>query len=309
MYRSIGRLSFLPLFIALLFLFSLTTMGLSARGITEVNEPAEESMDPASGPQRIVSISPALTEMLFALGAGERVAGVTTYCNYPAETAAKEKVGGFSIKSINLEKIIALRPDLVVGQASAHEPVKDDLDKLGVTVLLLPSGGMDQVLLNIAQLGDVLDSAPKAEAVIDDIKSRAATVTSRIESIPEDKRLKVFWEIWDEPLMTAGSATFTSDVLHRAGGINIFDDLEQEWPMVSHEEVVERDPDVIMASHTHQRKLSDEIVSSRPGWDEIAAVRNGRIHLLDGDIVSRPGPRVIDAMEGIAQALYPELFD
>lgn len=305
MVRTCSR----SLFSLVLSIMLVTASALFASGVTEVDESEEVSLPESAGPRRIVSISPALTEMLFALGAADRVAGLTTYCNYPPETATKETVGGFSIKSINLEKIVSLSPDLVVGQASAHEPVKEELEALGLRVVLLPPGGMDQVLLNIARLGELLEMESAAAGIVDDINARAAVVESKVASIPEERRLKVFWEIWDEPLMTAGPSTFTADVLRRAGGVNIFSDLDQEWPAVSHEEVVRRNPDVIMASHTHQSKLTDEIVSSRPGWDGISAVRNKRIHLLNGDIVSRPGPRVIDAMEGIAQALYPELFE
>jgi iron complex transport system substrate-binding protein len=286
----------------LVMLFFTAFVSLLAAGATDKTETTVPSM-------RIVSLSPALTEMLFALGAGEQVVGVTTHCTYPPEVEQIDKIGGFSVRTISIELIVALTPTLVVGQRSAHETVAENLESISGDTVLFEAGGMDQVLENIIILGNLTNTQGRAQELVDDIRLRADRVTEKISTIPEADRVRVFWEIWDDPLMTAGPTTFTGDVIRRAGGINIFGDVEQEWPVVSHEEVVNRNPQVIMASHTHREKLSVELLSRRPGWSGTDAVRNKRVYLLDGDTVSRPGPRVIDALENIAAALYPDLFD
>ena len=257
---------------------------------------------------RIVSLSPALTEMLFAIGAADRVVGVTTFCTYPAEAEALPKIGGFSERSISLEAIVALSPTIVIGQASAHESIAASLESARIRTVLFEAGGFEQVIANVELLGGVVGRADGAASVVRDIRERAERITSTVSGIPEDRRVRVFWETWDDPLMTAGPNTFTGDVIRLAGGVNIFADVEQDWPVVSHEEVLRRNPEAILASVTHDEKLTPELLAERPGWSDIAAVREQRIHLFDGDIVSRPGPRVIDALELMAAALYPDLF-
>jgi iron complex transport system substrate-binding protein len=260
------------------------------------------------GSARIVSLSPALTEMLFAIGAGDRVVGVTSFCNYPAEASELPKIGGFSERSMSLEAIVALSPTIVIGQASAHESIAASLESARIRTVLFEAGGFDQVIANIERLGDLTARADDAASVVRDIRERTERIVSIVSSIPEAARVRVFWETWDDPLMTAGPNTFTGDVIRLAGGVNIFADVEQAWPVVSHEEVLRRNPEAILASVTHDEKLTPELLAGRPGWSDIVAVRQQRIHLFDGDIVSRPGPRVIDALELMAAALYPDHF-
>jgi iron complex transport system substrate-binding protein len=140
------------------------------------------------------------------------------------------------------------------------------------------------------------------------MKTRIAAVVDKVAGILENERLTVFWETFDEPLMTAGPSTFTGQMIELAGGANAFADLTEDYPQISAEEVIARNPAVILGSDSHGDKLTPEQVAARPGWDQIDAVQNGRIHLIDGNIVSRAGPRLADAVEAIAQALYPELF-
>lgn len=286
--------------------FLLTCAFIAAQGVQESQRPSA----PEQGTEelRIISLSPALTEIVFALGKGESLAGVTTYCNYPEEATSIETIGGFSAKTINIEYIITLNPTLVIGQASKHEEIADALKNLVDEVMLFPAGGFDQVAENIMTLGQKIGAEERAAEITHDMYARLEKVQNVIDTIAEDDKVRVFWEIWDEPLMTAGPGTFTGEIIKLSGGINIFADVEQDWPSISHEEVVVRNPQVMMASHTHREKLSIEQLSARPGWSETDAVKNGAIFLLDGDMVSRPGPRVIEAVEAAASTLYPDLF-
>jgi iron complex transport system substrate-binding protein len=261
-----------------------------------------------AAPQRIVSLSPSITEDLFAVGAGDQVVGVTTYCNYPAEAAKKEKIGGYSAKTISIEKIVALKPDLVIAESGIHNDVITALDPLGVTVLALKPVKIDEVYATLELLGRLTGHPDKAAATIADMKARIKAVSDKVATLPREKRLTVFWEIWDEPIMTAGPGTFPGQILELAGGVNLFADVTKDWPEVSAEEVIKRNPAVIMGPDTHADKLTPESIAKRPGWGSVAAAVNKRIHLINGDTSSRPSPRLALALEETAKALYPDLF-
>lgn len=259
--------------------------------------------------QRIVSLAPSNTEMLFAVGAGDNVVGVTEYCDYPEAAQTVEKIGGFSSDTISVEAIVALEPDLVIAYTSRHQPIIEALDKVNLPVLALAPETVEDVYANITLIGQLTGNEEQAAKTVADMKTRIAAVEEKVAQIPEEERLQVFWEIFDEPLMTAGPSTFTGQMIELAGGVNIFADLEEDYPQINAEEVVSRNPEVMMGSDSHGDKLTPEQVAARPGWDQIAAVQNERIHLIDGNIVSRPGPRIADAVEAMAQALYPDLFE
>ncbi len=260
-------------------------------------------------PDKIISLAPSNSEILFAVGAGDQVVGVTQYCNYPPEACqAKEVIGGFSPKSMSIEKILALEPDVVFSAGSFHMPVIEALEKAGVPVVALDPQGFEGIYDDILLVGQITDHAEEAEALVADMKARVAAVTAAVADIPAEERLKVFYEVWDEPLMTAGPDTFIGQMIELAGGVNIFGDMEEQYPQVSAEVVIERNPDVILGPDSHADALTPEKIAARPGWENIKAVQTGRIYTVNGDIVSRAGPRVVDALETIAQLLYPERF-
>ena len=259
-------------------------------------------------PRRIVSLAPSNTEILFAVGAGEYVVGVTKYCDYPAEAQDREPIGGFSAKTISVETIVSLEPDLVFAYGDRQQTVVEALEQVGIAVIVLAPGSFDDVYTNIQLAGQITGHEETAAQVVKEMKARIAAVVDKVTGIPENERLTVFWETFDEPLMTAGPSTFTGQMIDLAGGVNVFADLTEDYPQISAEEVIARSPAVILGSDSHGDKLTPEQVAARPGWAQIDAVQNGRIHLIDGNVVSRAGPRLADAVEAIAQALYPEPF-
>jgi len=260
-------------------------------------------------PQRIISLAPSNTEILFAVGAGAQVVGVTQYCNYPPEAQKREQIGGFSAQTISVEKIVALEPDLVLAAGEIHQPVVEALEKLNVTVYNLDPNTLDEVYIRIELVGRMTGHAEEAAQVVADMTERVASVAERVGTLPEQDRLAVYWEVFDEPRMTTGPSTFTGQLIDLAGGVNIFADVSEDYPQISDEEVIERNPAVIMGPETMGEKLTIETVAQRPGWDQIDAVRNGRIYLFDGDMVARAGPRLAEVLEIMAQALYPDLFE
>lgn len=261
-----------------------------------------------AAPARIVSLAPSVTETLFAIGAGPRVVGVTTFCNYPPAADALPEVGGMTAKTISVEAIVDLTPDLVIAGADSQQPVVEALGQLGIPAVVLAPKSFEEVYASIEQAGYLTGNAPGAAAVVADMRARVEAVTAAVAGIPAEERPTVFYEVFDEPLMTAGPGTFIGQMIALAGGESIFADASEDYPEVSAEAIVERDPDVILGPDSHADKLTPELVAARPGWGELGAVRAGRVHLLDGDIASRPGPRLADALEAVARALHPGRF-
>ncbi|MFZ2170882.1 MAG: cobalamin-binding protein [Methylococcaceae bacterium] len=261
-----------------------------------------------AAPARIVSLSPSNTEILFAVGAGSLVVADTTYCDFPIEAQKLPKIGGFSAESISIETILSLKPDLVLANGSGQEAVITALEQAKVKVVAVSAATFEDVYANIEMIGKVTGHNAEAAGVLDNMKASVASVAQKIASIPQDKRPTVFWEVWDEPLMTAGPGTFTGQMIEMAGGVNLFAELSEDYPQVSAEEVIKRNPAFILGPDSHGDKLTVEQLAARPGWEQIAAVKENKIFLIDGDTSSRPGPRLADALEAIAKSLYPDLF-
>ena len=273
-----------------------------------VTDGASRSVTIKARPQRLVSLSPAITELLFAVGAGDQVVGVTTYCNYPPEATSREKIGGYSAKTISIEKIVSLKPDLVVAESGIHADVIKALEPLGVTVLAVKATSLTDAYANLELLGKLTGHTDTAATVVANMKATIKSVTDKVATIPQDKRVTVFWEIWDEPLMSAGPSSFPGQIIELAGGKNIFADVNKDYPTVSAEDIIKRNPAVIMGPDTHADKLTNDLITSRPGWESVDAVVKGRIYLINGDTSSRPGPRLALALQDTAKALYPDLF-
>jgi iron complex transport system substrate-binding protein len=262
----------------------------------------------AAAPARIISLAPSNTEILFAVGAGNLVVGVTKYCDYPVEAQQLPQIGGFSAKSISIETIVALKPDLVLANSSGQDSVITALEQAHIKVIAVKAASFEDVYANLQMVGAITGHAAEATAVVDEMKARVAAITEKIAAIPQNQPPTVFWEVFDEPLMTAGPGTFVSQMIVIAGGVNLFADLSEDYPQVSAEEIIKRNPAFILGPDSHGDKLIAEQLATRPGWDQIDAVKNGRVFLVDGNTSSRSGPRLVDALESIAKVLYPNVF-
>jgi iron complex transport system substrate-binding protein len=258
-------------------------------------------------PARIVSLLPSNTEILFAVGAGPQVVAVTSYCNYPPEATSRPQIGGITNQAISVETIISLEPDLVLASGSQNEIISI-LAETGLTVVALEPATFQDIQGNILLVGQVTGHADQADQIVADMRRRTEAVQAKVTTVPEKERPTVFYEVWDEPLMTAGPQTYIGQMIDLAGGRNIFAGIDEDWPQVSAELIVSRNPAVILGPESHAEALAVEQIVTRPGWSSIAAVQNNRIYLLDSDMVSRPGPRLINILEEIARDLYPDLF-
>ena len=252
-------------------------------------------------PQRIISLAPSNTEILFALGLGERVVGVTDSCNYPPEALDKEKVGAYNTPDI--EKIIALYPDLILAGYGNTIEVINSLDGLGLTVFGIKTTDLDDLLNDIRTVGEITDKEVEAATLTSEMAVGIQAVTNQTEELEE--RPRVFYIVWHDPLWTAGSETFIHELIEKGGGVNICGNLTG-YPMISIEEVIAHNPEVI-------------ITSSWPGVYEWAmnetalnvtdARQNNRVFVCDDDLVQRPGPRLVDGLEWFAYFIHPEIFD
>ncbi len=258
-------------------------------------------------PQRIVSLAPSLTEAVFAVGAGNRLVGATIFCDYPPEVAELPKVGGVIPKTINLEQILALRPDLVLSSAPGQEPVVEELRKMGVDARIVRVTGIDDTLAAIQSVADWVGLADNGRSFVSGLRSRMESIRGQALAHSQGARPRVFYEVWDEPLMTAGPQAYLGQLVEWAGGKNIFDDIDKDYPEISHEEVVRRDPQIILAARYGDPYSLTDKVRVRPGWHDLSAVRNNRAHLLDGTIISRPGPRIDQALALVTRAIHPDL--
>jgi len=259
-------------------------------------------------PERIISLSPSITEILFAVGAGDQVVGVTNCCDFPPEAKTRSIVGGFSAKTISIETILSLEPDIVFSGGSYHQTIIDALMQAGIIVYAVGAQSFEEVYTEIEAIGSLTGHIDKTAERIDYMKSLESQITKVTALIPQEKRVRVFWEIWDDPFITAGPGAAMGHVITKAGGINIFHDVEHDYPVINVEEIVVRNPDIIMGPDNHEDALTPENIIKRTGWNTISAVKEERIYILDGDITSRPGPRIVNALGLVSRALYPEAF-
>jgi iron complex transport system substrate-binding protein len=257
-------------------------------------------------PRRIVSLSPAYTETLFALGAGDRVVGVDDFSDYPPEAASRAKVGGGH--HANLESIVALEPDLVV--ALVEEQEVDALAARGIPAIKLLPTDFEGVTQTILFLGKVTGTSPCAQEIVTGMKERIARVEARVKGL---RPPRVFLELdGTDPArpFTSGPRSFIGAMLQTAGGSNIAREIRTPSGQMSLESIVAEDPEIIvlMDSRSPVNPQSREDVLMRRGWSGISAVRNGAIVSVDSALFSRPSPRLVEGIELLARLLHPEAF-
>ncbi|MGQ9497151.1 MAG: ABC transporter substrate-binding protein [Desulfotomaculales bacterium] len=272
----------------------------------QVTDDAGRRVTVPSPPERIVSLAPSITEILFALGLEAQVVGVTDVCDYPPAAKQKEKIGSFADPS--LEKIVALKPDLVLA-ADINQKVVDRLERLNVPAIVLKPRDVDGVLGNITLVGRATGRERQAADLVRELRARIDAVMSKVELFAA-ARPKVYYEVWYEPLCTAGPGTFIDDVIRLAGGVNVAADAPQPWPQYSLEVLLRKNPDVMLHSYGHDNTghQTAEDIARRPGWSGLNFVRHRRIYVIDADLITRPGPRLVKAVEAVAQMLHPEIF-
>ncbi|MER2106487.1 MAG: ABC transporter substrate-binding protein [Solibacillus sp.] len=259
----------------------------------------------ASVPETIVSLQPSNTEILFALGVGDRIIGATAYDTYPEQALEIERIS--DIITVDLERVVQLEPDVVIAYDTLDEAQIAQLETLGLNVFLIESATtLEAVYSDITQLAQVMQVEDKGAAIVSAIQAQIAGVQEEIA--PYQNSRAVYYEVSPAPdIWTAGSETFQQELLSAAGINNLFAD-QTDWFQVSEEEVITRNPAVIMTTANY---LDDPIgeLKTRNGWESVTAIQTGALHLVDDDLFSRPATRVGDAVEAAAKMVYPEAFN
>lgn len=260
----------------------------------------------AKGDIRIVSLAPAMTEVLFAIGAGKNVVARTTVCDYPPDALAVPAIGGFDGKSISAERIIACRPALVCGAAGMHDWLSPILKPLGITLFLSRARTVHEVMEEITELGTITECNEGARSTVRAMEETLRSAPPLSHGAP----VTAYWEVWSSPLMAAGASSFLSDILTLAGAQNIFFDTPAPYPSISDESVLRRNPAVIILSADVYPNKAGALnaLRGRPGWSGIDAVKNERVILLDSTAV-RAGPRVADAVLLLAREIKGDTHD
>jgi iron complex transport system substrate-binding protein len=252
-------------------------------------------------PQRIVSLSPGVTEVLCAIGAGGQVVGTDRFSDYPEAAKSLPKL---EYSNTNVEALVALRPDLVIaaGRQRSLVPV---FEQAGLAVLPMEEpGSIAGVIERIRMMGQITDRADAAEGLASSLEQRVTAVTERITSVTAGPR--VYHEV-DPKLYGAASNSFVGDVYSLLKAQNIVPKSENAYPQISAESIISADPEVIVVGNRLPEGAPTE-VKRRPGWNVVSAVKNDRIYAVEDNLISRPGPRVVDALEQVARHLYPDLF-
>ena len=295
------------LFLLFVIIFIVTTFSISAFGcsrpVTARFGSGKEITLPRR-PQRIVSLAPSNTEILFALGLDDLVKGVTSYCDYPPEAKDKPDVGGFM--DFSVEKIVSLNPDLILATTGQDQGLAP-LTAMGIPVAILDAATMDEIGDCIRVVGDLTGKKREAQKLIAEMTGEVEFVLGKVAGIPESERTKVMYVAWDDPILTVGPGTLIDHMITLAGGKNIAAAAGEPYPTYSMEAVLVEDPDVLLLPRVHGG-LDLSALRARSAWRDVKAVREGRVYFLDDNLVSRPGPRAVQGLREIAAALYPEVF-
>jgi len=257
-------------------------------------------------PERIVSTSVSETEILYALGLGEQVVGVSDYDNFPKEVESKPKVGGVS--EPNAEAILAQSPDLVISGISIKETAFEELSSLGLVLIRTDPKTLEDVLGNIAMIGQITNKQVEAETLVAQMREDIRKVTEAAATVKQEDKKKVYIEF--SPGWTVGKGEFMDEMITLAGGINIASDLEG-WNPINEEKIIADNPDVIIyplnITDDKSGKKLEDLIQQRSGWDQIKAIVDKQMVGVDKDTLSRPGPRITQALLELSEGIYPGL--
>ncbi len=253
-------------------------------------------------PRRVVSLAPSVTEILFAVGLDAEVVGVTTFCDYPVQAKTKPKVGA---AIPNLEAILGLKPDLVVAGDNIRPDVLAKLEQLKIPAFVLVAKTLEDVLGHISTIGRMVGRDPAARRVVQGLRDRLADIRRRTVSA---KRVRTFYVVNTDPLISVAQGSFIHHMIETAGGENVVGRAPTPYPKVLVEEVLRHDPEVILFPVGTAEGIPEAEQQFWRRWPNLSAVAHNRLHQIKGELINRPGPRVVDGTERMARYLHPELF-
>ena len=255
----------------------------------------------AKPPARIISLAPSVTEMVFAIGAGDQLVGVTDFCDFPPEAATRAKIG---YANPNLESVLALKPDLVLAPKEFLRPdVVTALDQLKVPVFVMAATTVEDILAHLGTLGRMLGRPAAANDVTMDLRRQLAKIKSRMEGVPP---IRVLYVLNSQPLITVGPGSFIDQLINLAGGINVAAKSATPYPRLSMETVLMEDPEALVFPVGQAEGISESEQQTWRQWTGMTAVKRGRLHQIPASLLNRPGPRIIQALRMLADIIHPE---
>ncbi|MFW6333797.1 MAG: ABC transporter substrate-binding protein [Desulfosalsimonas sp.] len=291
-----------PIYRVFLAVLAFLVICVAAPRAEEVTDHAGRKVDVPSDPERVVSLAPSITEMVFAVKRGHRLAGVTMYSNYPPEAKDIASVGSYV--SLDLEKIVSLDPDLCIAIKDGNPiEVIRRLENFGIPVYAVDPMDLDSVMETISDIGKLLGGKQEAHKVISEMKERISEVEKAISGTSQ--RPGVFFQIGVDPIVSAGADTFIHELITRAGGRNLAGE-NRGYPRFSTEEVLALAPDIIIVTSMERQSSFERVVRKWKNWESLPAAADDRIYLVDSDLVDRPSPRLVKGLEKLAGLIHPE---
>jgi ABC-type Fe3+-hydroxamate transport system substrate-binding protein len=263
-----------------------------------------------SPPQRIVSLSPGITEILFALGLGDRVVGVTDFCNFPKEAKQLPKIGG--LLNPNYETLIILKPDLIIHQPNSHK-IETFVEKLGIQSLPISMLSLDQIFDSVKSIGVATGSEEAADKLVQKMRAKIDFHRSRLSQVPRKSVLLLLGINNDSmrDIYGVGPNTYLGELLNLAGGKNILAESRSQYPKVSKEFIIHESPEIIIEAGPTRILTEKASIQRKQGWQQfptITAVKNGDIHFIGTDYILIPGPRLVNIIDDLVKAIHPEVF-
>jgi iron complex transport system substrate-binding protein len=311
MYRKFGMMylisAFLTLTMVLIFLFACSSPLESPSTFpVQITDQSGKEVKLDKAPQRIISLAPSNTEILFALGLADRVVGVTEYCDYPQAAKEKPKIGGYS--TVDFEKVVQLEPDIIFATNKHQADTIPKLEEFGLTVVVINPETIEEVFEAITLIGNCTGKSQEASQLVTEMSSQVQAVVDKTRDLLPSEMPRVFYVVRADPLYTAGSGTLIDELITLAGGTNIFHSVSS-YPSVNLEEVIQANPQVIIAgSSMGSAEPALGFLGTDDRLENVDARTNNKLYEIDVDIVSRPGPRLTEALSQLASMIQPEIF-
>ena len=259
---------------------------------------------PPDSPKRIVSLAPNITEILFALGLGKEIAGVTNFCDYPEGALSKTRIGGFV--NPDIEKIVSLKPDLIIGTRDGNRAgAIESLNELGFSVYLVDPKGFDGVVSTIRNIGEIAGRRDQSREIAKNMMKKKEDAARLTRSLSHPR---VFFQVGNAPIITVGKGTLADDLIRLAGGRSISENESASYPLYSVETIIAKAPEIIIMTSMEGERGYTNLVKKWQRWKSIPAVRRGAIHVLDSNLVDRPSPRIVDGLEALLRIIHPEVM-
>ncbi len=278
----------------------------SGQGTITIIDDAGRQVHLDSAPTRIISHVPSITETIFALGLGDKLVADDDYSDYPEAAKTKPKIGGYFTP--NIEEIVAMKPDLVLTDGEVPDLITK-LDSLGIPVAVVNPKDINSVLTDIELLGNITGTQKEAKELTSDMKKRIDAVVNTVSSAPRPSVFYVFDATDPTKPWTAGPGSFVDSLINMAGGHNVAASASGPWIQFNMEQLISSNPDIILVDSSHgTAAISPSQIKELPGWQDLTAVKGNRIYTIDGDLVNRSGPRIVDGLEEMAKIFHPDLF-